>query len=152
MVVLQGEFNFYLVLKDENVEEEDKGVFMLDEEYRPTFYKMGVTYRVIKDGARIYPIGYVVPVIQNDKAVSLVYIVSATQFLSANNRIQTSVEYETVLEFKENDPIANHYTSMYEAYKKKQEIENHGGKFKIQDFINALERKKVEDLIKKQFK
>lgn len=152
MIVVQGEFNFYLVLKDEEVKEQEEGVFMLDEEGQPRFYQTGVSYRVIKDGVRIYPIGYVIPLIQKDKATSLIYVTKVTHFLSVNNRPQTAVEYEAVLEFKENDPVADHYTSLYEAYKKKQEIENHGGKFRIQDFVNALERRKVEDLIKKQFK
>ena len=148
---MQLEFNWYLVLKEEPEKMSDGWWLEGNPETRQLeFVEYGVYYQAVKEGARVYPVGSVVPIIKDDKAIGMAHIRECSQRLDAKNRVFTVVEYDQILSFDENDPVGQHYTDMYLAYKKKQEIENHGGKFKIEDYVNALERRKLE-LVTKEF-
>lgn len=146
---MQLEFNWYLVLKEEPEELED-GYWLVDDQDHTDrqFVPLSVYYRTKKDGARIYPVGGVVPIIKDDKAIGMAHIRECSQRLDAKNRVFTVVEYDQILSFDENDPVGQHYTDIYLAYKKKQEIENHGGKFKLEDYVNALMRRSLEIALK----
>lgn len=142
---MQVEFNWYLVIKEnDHIQEIEDGP--IDSE---TFVQV-ITHRyerITKEGARVYPIGGVVPLIKEGVCIGLVHI-RQTSHITLGSTIKTVIDYDSVLTFKENDPVAEHYTTMYLTYKKKQEVENHGGRFKTEDFINALERKNFEELLK----
>lgn len=139
---MQLEFNWYLVLK--KPPEEIDGGFD-----GPGFsIKEDKFYRTSKDEARIYPVGGVVPVIYQDVAIGMAHIRECSQRLDTKNEVFTVIDYDMILTFQGNDPVANHYTDMYMAYKKQQEIQDHGGKFKTEEFVNALERRSFEKALK----
>jgi hypothetical protein len=140
---MQVEFNWYLVLKEEP-QVIDLG-FQLD----GVVPKEEKFYRTVKEEARIYSVGGVVPLIYQDKAIGMAHIRECSQRLNASNKVFTVIDYDLILEFAEGDSVANHYTDMYAAYKKKQEAEDHGGKFKTEEFVNALERRSFEELLSK---
>jgi hypothetical protein len=144
---MQVEFNWYLVLKKDPEEIKD-GHFVRARE-GIEFVETGIYYRTSKSEARIYPVGGVVPLIHNDVAIGMVYIRECSQRLGLKNEVFTVVDYDLILSFDDTDPVGNHYTDMYSAYKKKQEVEDHGGKFKTEEFVNALERRSFEAIMNK---
>lgn len=141
---MQVELNWYLVLRKEPIEM-DGGIdgpgFALKEDK---------FYRTHKEDARIYPVGSVVPLIHKDVAIGMAHIRECSQRLDATNHVFTVIDYDLILSFQDNDPVANHYTDMYMAYKKQQEVRDHGGKFKTEEFVNALDRRSFEEALKKQ--
>lgn len=141
---MQLEFNWYLVKQGEPQKLED-GVF--DE--AGNFLQTGTYYQMHKDGARIYPIGAVVPLIEDDEAIAVIYIRECSQRLGAKREPFTVIHYEVIMDLTNgHEAVQHHYTDMYLAYKKKQEIEDHGGRFKTQDFVNALNRRGFEFALK----
>ena len=142
---MQLEFNWYLVAQGEPVAHDD-GFY--NEE--GLFLKTGTYYEMMKDGARIYPVGMVVPLIKDDEAEAVVYVRECSQRLGPRNENFTVIRYEVLMDLREGDPVRDHYTDMYLAYKKKQEIEDHGGRFKTQDFVNALNRRGFEFALKQK--
>lgn len=138
---MQLEMNWYLVLEKEPIECYDP-VYVDGELTEKKYY-----FETTKDGARIYPIGEVVPIIKEDKAIGMVHIRECSHRLNARNFTFTVVAYEEILSFKEDDPVADHYTELYRIYKKRQEAADHGGKFKTEDYVNALERRDFEKML-----
>lgn len=137
---MQLEFNWYLVMQGEPQEMED-GVF----DDKGGFIQTGTYYQMHKDGARVYPVGAVVPLIDKDEAVAVIFIRECSQRVGPRNQPFTVIHYEVIMDLTQgNDAVRDHYTDMYLAYKKKQEIEDHGGRFKTQDFVNALNRRGFE--------
>lgn len=142
---MQLEFNWYLV-RTEGVQELDDGHY----DTHGGFIQTGTYYQTHKEGARVYPVGAVVPMIEDDEAVAVVFIREASHRLGVNNTPFTVIAYDVIMELSANDPVRDHYTDMYLAYKKKQETEDHGGRFKTQDFVNALNRRSFEFALNKR--
>lgn len=139
---LQLEMNWYLVLK----KEPQKVEHVVLDEHSYEQLVVGHSYKTVKSNFRIYPVGGVVPIIENDKATGLAHITNVEHYLNGLNQPSTAISFDRVMDLSE-DPVSNHYTDLYLAYKKKQEIEDHGGKFKLADWVNALHRRNFEEAL-----
>ncbi|MCX7610320.1 MAG: DUF2584 domain-containing protein [Ignavibacterium sp.] len=130
----QIEFNWYIIL---NSKEGETNPFI---EFHQQNKK---TFVVEKAGYRVYPIDYIVPFIYDDEPIFLVYIKEVVW-----KEGSTFIHIETVLDLREDKLLKNHYKSMYEVYKEKQEKANHGGKLDLIKVVNATKRYNFSEALK----
>ena len=130
---MEFEFNWYIVLKDENV---------LDAQTHNALdvrsISAGFNYQFVKTGYRIYPIDTPLPLIYNGKCLALA-IISKLEM----NKGATTIIVEPMMVFEEADPVALYYEQSFKEYKTEQQEFDDGGKLDIRSVVNPQMRVRV---------
>jgi hypothetical protein len=127
---MQAEFNWYIVLKEDNVLDNDDRVMLQDGQIDVTS-----SYAFKKSDYRIYPMDTPLPLIYNGKCLAMGIVTN----LSWNGNI-TTFTVQPVVTFRSDDPAAIYYESSFNDYKLQQEEIDDGGKVNLRSVINPVTR------------
>lgn len=129
---MKAEFNWYIVLKDDNIVEPED-IFAL----RDRQVSCNNLYHFMKTDYRIYPMDTPLPIIYNGKCLGMGSVASLSW-----NCNKTNFAVQPILIFKEDDPTAHYYESSFTDYKRKQQKINDGGKVDLRNVANLSTRKR----------
>ena len=133
-MVMEAEFNWYIVIKEKNIIGMNEDIDNLDERFISTHHQ----YHFIKEGFRVYPMETPLPLIYNGKCLALAMI---KELLWKDG--QTILTAEPVLILKENDPVRKYYENSFCQYKKEQQMLDDGGKIDVRNLVNLLTRMRI---------
>lgn len=129
---LQTEFNWYIVLTDNN---------FLSPEIRPDVSNgsidMETNYFLEKPEYRIYPMDTPLPVIYNGNCLAMMAV--STCSWKGN---KTQLTLQPVITFVADDPAAMHYESLFAEYQRQQATINDGGKVDLRNVANLSTRRR----------
>lgn len=129
---MQAEFNWYIVLKDNNVTEPDDILAL-----RERAIQTKRSYLFTKSDYRIYPIDTPLPLIYNGKCLAMGVVTNLTW-----NCNKTIFNVQPILVFNENDSAAQFYETSFAEYKQQQESIDDGGKVDLRTIANLETRKR----------
>lgn len=130
---MEFEFNWYIVLKDENVTNAythnklDEGLL-----------EVGLKYQFVKSGLRIYPMETPLPLIYNGRCLGMACISKLELSDGA-----TTLIVEPILVFQKDDTLAKYYEDSFKGYKEEQQAFDDGGKVDIRSVVNPTMRMRV---------
>jgi hypothetical protein len=107
---MQAEFNWYIVIRDDNLFADDVHLFQKND------LVLADKYFIEKTNYRIYPMDTPLPLIYNDKCLAMV---SVTDLQWKCNSTQLLVQ--VVIKLTSDDPVALYYENSFREYKKEQQ-------------------------------
>jgi hypothetical protein len=129
---MQAEFNWYVVIKDNNLTEPED-VFIL----RERELDMTKVFHFCKSDYRIYPMDTPLPLIYNGKCLAMVSVTSLQW-----NCNKTHFMVHPVMILNEDDSVAQYYENSFKEYKQEQQSINDGGKVDLRNVVNPAVRKR----------